>query len=202
MSTGHGPENQQQQPQWGHAAPAPMPGGNPQDDGANWHRVKLLGMCLLIGTVLLLVVRLGINLAAFIGADAIAANSSSGELGALGVGTGLATIVLLLANLLLSIIMLVLGILSAVAGRERARVGGIMIAVAIPVSVVLYWILNLIVAVILLASGVTDASSGDLPGRGYRISSAVDSVRAVLMVAVIGIGSFLVHSTARKQLSR
>lgn len=218
MTQGYGPEfgQQGQQPQWGQASPVPPPVGYPGSaghggmgagsqfgpgDGVNWRRVKLLGLLLLIGTVLLLLVRLGINLASFIGAEELAATDAGGEMGALGIGTGLAAIVLFLANLVLSLVMLVLGIMAAVMGRGRARTGGIMVAVTIPVSVALYWILSIIVAVILLATGMAETTTGELTGTGYRISAAVDALRALLMVAVIGLGSFFVHSTAAKKLA-
>lgn len=205
-----------EQPQWGQPAPSSMPGGYPGSaghsgtgtgpqfepgDGVDWRRVKLLGLILLVGSVLLLLVRLGINLASFIGAEELATSNGGGELGALGIGTGLATIVLFLANLVLSLIMLVLGIMAAVTGRGRARTGGIMVAITIPASVALYWILSIIVAVLLLATGMAETTTGELTGTGYRISAAVDALRALLMVAVIGVGSFFVHSTAAKKLA-
>src|SRR5699024_11991492 len=78
MTQGYGPEHGQQ-PQWGQASPAPAvpggypgaagsagPGAGPQfgpGDGVNWRRVKLIGLLLLGGTVLVLLLRLGINLA-------------------------------------------------------------------------------------------------------------------------------------------
>lgn len=210
------PPSPAQQPQWGHPSPAPLPGGYPGSaghgamgtgsqyglgDGVNWRRVKLLGLILLIGSALLLLVRLGMNLASFIGADELASSSTSGEMGALGVGTGLAAIVLFLANLVLSLAMLVLAVMAAVMGRGRARTGGIMVAVTIPVSVALYWIVSIIVAILLLATGMADSGTGELSGTGYRISAVVDALRALLMVAIIALGSYFVHSTAAKKLA-
>ncbi|MGO3209590.1 MAG: hypothetical protein ACTIJK_07330 [Brachybacterium sp.] len=206
----------EQQPQWGQASPAPVPGGYPGSagqggmgtgpqfgpgDGVNWRRVKLLGLILLIGTALLLLIRLGINLASFIGADEVAATDAGGEMGALGIGAGLTSLVLTIASHAVGLILFVLAIIAAVMGRGKARTGGIMVAVAVPASVVLYWIVTVIVAVVLLASGMADADTGELTGNGYRIAAAVDVLRNLLIIAIIGLGSFFVHSTAAKKLS-
>ncbi|MGP9538474.1 hypothetical protein ACT3SP_10705 [Brachybacterium sp. AOP43-C2-M15] len=204
------------QPQWGQTSPPPAPGGypgavgypgaggpaqSPAGDGVNWSRVKLLGLILLIGTALLLVVRLGINLTTFLGAEEIVAADSDAAPGAMGIGTGLAALALFLANLLLSLVMLVLGILAAVMGRGRARVGGIVVAVAIPLAVVLYWVLSIVVGIVLAVTGAVDPATAELSASDYRISTGIDTVRTVLMVAIIGVGSFLVHSTAAKKLA-
>lgn len=205
-----------QQPQWGQASPAPMPGGYPgsaghggmgtgpqigSGDGVNWRRVKLLGLILLIGTALLLLVRLGINLASFIGADDLAASDTGGEIGAVGLGSGLVSLALWVVNFLLGLIMLVLGIVAAVMGRGRARVGGIVVAAAFPVSIVLYWILTLVIAVILVATGVADDQTSAITSTGYRITAGANALHALVIVAIIGLGSFFVHSTATKKLS-
>ena len=55
-----------------------MPSGS--GDGVNWPRVKTLGIVLLIGAVLLLAIRVGIDLAAIVGADGVAASSAGGEI--------------------------------------------------------------------------------------------------------------------------
>lgn len=170
-------------------------------DGVNWRRVKLLGLMLLIGTVLLLLIRLGINLASFIGADEIAASDSGGEMGALGIGAGLTSLVLTIASHALGLVLFVLAIIAAVMGRGRARIGGSMVAIAVPVSVILYWIVTVIVAVALLGTGMADVDTGELTGAGYRIAAGVDVLRNLLVIAVIGLGSFFVHSTAAKKLS-
>ncbi|MDN5822493.1 MAG: hypothetical protein L0H39_13535, partial [Brachybacterium sp.] len=170
-------------------------------DGVKWKRVKLLGLILLIGTAVLLLLRLGINIATFIGADDLAASDAGGEIGAAGVGSSLASLVLYGLNFLVGFIMFVLGIFAAVMGRGRARVGGIVVAAAFPVSVVLYWILVFVMAVILVSTGGADDQTGAITSVGYRITAGTNSLHALVMVAIIGLGSFFVHSTASKKLS-
>ena len=208
------------QPQWGQASPAAAPGGDPgapqgagaqygmgtgpqfdMGDGVSWKRVKLIGLILLAGTAAVLLVRLGINLASFIGAEDMAATDTGGELGAAGVGSGLVSIVLYIVNFLLSAAMLALGIVAAVMGRGRARAGGIIVAAAIPVSIVLYWILTVLIAVILVASGGADDQTGALTATGYRITAGVTTLHALFIVVILALGSFFVHSTASKKLS-
>ena len=204
------------QPQWGQASPAGAPGGYPgaagqagmgsgphlgSADGVNWKRVKLIGLILLAGTALVLLLRLGINLATFIGADDIAANDSGGDVGAVGIGSGLASLVLYILNFLVGFIMFVLGIVAAVIGRGRARVGGIVVAAAIPVSVVLYWLLNIVMAVILMGAGAVDDQTGAITSAGYRITAGTSFLHTLVIVATLGLGSFFVHSTASKKLA-
>ena len=55
--------------------------------------------------------------------------------------------------------------------------------------------------VVLLATGVADADTGELTATGYRIAAGVDVLRNLLVIAVIGLGSFFVYSTAAKKLS-
>lgn len=196
---------------WGQASPA-APGGHPgaagrggpwpaPGEGVDWRRVRTLGRLLLIGTALLLVTRLGINLATFVAADELAVTDPSGTPGALLIGTGVTTLVLFVVNLLLSLGMMILGLLAAVKGRQRARVGGIVVAAAIPVSVVLYWILSVLVAVVLFSTGGADIATGQLTGSAYRLSAGIDALRTLLMVAVIALGSSFVHRTATRKLA-
>ena len=107
---------------------------------------------------------------------------------------------LFIANLLVSLVMMVLGIVAAVMGRGRARLGGILVAVGIPVATILYWILSIVMGIVLAASGAVDAS-GELTASHFRLVYGVDIVRAVLMGAAILLGAFFVHSTAKKKLS-
>ena len=196
---------------WAQASPAPSPGGYPgtsgavpaaSPDGANWPRVKTLGMVLLIGAALLLVIRVGIDLAAIIGADGIAASNAGGSVtGGVAIGSSLVLLLLYLANLLVSIVMMILGIIAAVMGRGRARLGGILVAAGIPVATILYWVLSFVMGFVLAASGSVDLDTGELAASHFRIVYGVDIIRAVLMVAVIGLGAFFVHSTAKKKLS-
>ncbi|MGO1894514.1 MAG: hypothetical protein ACTH1O_01605 [Brachybacterium sp.] len=204
------------QPQWGQSSPAGASGGYPgtvgrsdmgagpqfrPGDGVNWNRVKLIGLILLVGTVLVLLVRLGINLASFIGAEDMAATDTGGELGGVGIGSSLVGLVLYIANFLLGLSMFVLGIVAAVMGRGRARVGGIVVAAAIPVSIVLYWIFTVVMAAILMASGGADAESGAITSAGYRITAGATTLHALLIVALLGLGSYFVHRTASKKLA-
>ncbi|WP_394216529.1 hypothetical protein [Brachybacterium vulturis] len=204
------------QPQWSQPSPAAAPAGYPgaagqygmdtgpqfdTGDGVNWKRVKLIGLILLIGTVVLLLARLGVNLASFIAADDLAATDTGGEAGALGIGSGLASVLLYGLNFLVGFLMFALGIAAAVMGRGRARVGGIVVAVAIPVSVVLFWILAIVMAAILMATGGADDQTGAITAAGYRITAGTNALHALVMVAIIGLGSFFVHSTASKQLT-
>lgn len=204
------------QPQWGQASPAGAPGAYPgavgssglgngpevgTGDGVNWRRVKLIGLILLAGTALVLLLRLGINLATFIGADDIAASNSGGDVGVVGMGSGLVSLVLYILNFLVGFILFVLGVVAAVMGRGRARVGGIVVAAAIPVSVILYWVLNIVMAVVLMATGAADDQTGAITGTGYRITAGTNFLHVLVIVAMLGLGSFFVHSTATKKLS-
>jgi len=221
MSQGYGPEDGQQgqrgqQGQWGQSPP-PAAGGYPGSagyaaagtgpqfgpgDGVNWKRVRLLGLILLIGAGVLLLLRLGINLTMFIGAADISAagDGTGGDPGMTAIGSSLALLVLYPANWLIGVILLVLGIVAAVMGRGRARVGGIMVAVVIPLSVILYWILNVVVAFILVGVGVTDPDVG-LTATGYRISAGLDALHSIVIAGLVGLGAFFVFSTASKKLS-
>lgn len=216
MTQGYGPEHGQQ-PQWGQASPAPAvpggypgaagsagPGAGPQfgpGDGVNWRRVKLIGLLLLGGTVLVLLLRLGINLATFIAAEDLAASATGDDVGTVGMGSGLVSIVLYILNFVVGLALFMLGIVAAVMGRGRARVGGIVVAAAIPVSVALYWIVTIVMAVILVSTGVADGETGAITSTGYRITSGVNALHALVIVALLGLGAFFVHSTASKKLS-
>lgn len=218
------------QPQWGQASPAPQgqwgqgspapaatPGGYPgsaglsgtgtgpqygQADGVNWKRVKLIGLILLISTAVLLLVRLGINLATFIGAEDTAASEAGGEIGAVGIGSSLASLVLYILNFLVGLVMFVLGIVAAVMGRGRARVGGIVVAATIPVSVILYWVFTFVAGVIWgISMGASGATVEGSSTSVYYISAGTGVVHALLIVAILALGSFFVHSTASKKLS-
>ncbi|WP_422115594.1 hypothetical protein [Brachybacterium sp. UNK5269] len=203
------------QPQWGQASPTPAPGGAAQGsgypgasgapqfvpgDGVNWRRVKLIGQLLLIGVAVLLLVRLGMSLASFLMAPDMAADPLESGPGAVALGSSLATIVLALTNLVVSLAVLGLGIAAAVMGRGRARTGGIVVAVAVVASVVLFWIMAFVVAIILAALGMIDGS-GAISVDGYRINSVIEAIRQLVMVAVMAFGAYLVHSTATKRLS-
>lgn len=203
------------QPQWGQTTPPPAPGeypgstgypgagGGPQftpGDGVNWPRVKLLGLILLISTAVLLLIRLGSNLATFIAASDIASATGDTTPGAMALGGSLALIVLFIVNVIVSLVVIVVGIIAAVMGRGRARVGGIIAAAMIPVSVVVYWVLQIILGIVFFATGSVDAT-GELTATSYRISAGVDALRVLLMVGVIGLGSWYVYSTATKKLS-
>ena len=149
----------------------------------------------------LLVTRVGIDLAAIVGADGVAASSAGGEItGGVAIGSSLVLLLLFIANLLVSLVVMVLGIIAAVMGRGRARLGGVLVAVGIPVATILYWILSIVMGIVLAASGAVDAS-GELTASHFRLVYGVDIVRAVLMGAVILLGAFFVHSTAKKKLS-
>lgn len=200
------------QPQWGQASPA-APGGYPgaagqsglgtgpqfdAGDGVNWKRVKLIGLILLAGTVAVLLVRLGINLAIVVGADDMVASDTGGEVGAVGVGSSLVLLLLYGLNFLLGLVLFVLGIVAAVMGRGRARVGGIVVAAAIPVSVVLYWVFNFVTGVIL---GITGAIDGSSSTAVYYGTAGAGALHALLIVVILALGSYFVHSTASKKLS-
>lgn len=224
MTQGYGPEHGQQpqwgqaspaEPQWGQASPPAAPGGYPgaagqpgmgtgpqfgPGDGVNWKRVRLFGLILLIGAAVLLLLRLGINLSMFIGAADIAATNTGGDPGATAIGSSLALLVLYPTNWFVGIVLLTLGIIAAVMGRGRARVGGIIVAVAIPLSVILYWILNIVVGFLLVGIGVTDPSAG-LTATSYRISAGIDALHSIAIAATVGLGAFFVFSTATKKLS-
>lgn len=206
---GQGGQNPPPAPQWGQAAPAPVAGGYPgasgapqfvPGDGVNWRRVKRVGQILLIAVAVLLLVRLGMSLASFVLAPDLAGDSLESGPGAVAIGSSLATIVLALTNLAVSLAAIGLGIAAAVTGRGRARTGGIVVAVTVVVSVVLYWIMAFVVAIILAAMGMVDAS-GAISVDGYRINSVIEAIRQLVMVAIMAFGAYLVHSTATKHLT-
>lgn len=205
-------------PGWGQGSPGPTPGGYPgaaggypgaagavpvgSPDGANWPRVKTLGMALLIGAGLLLVIRLGIDLAAIVGAEGIAASNAGGSAtGGVAIGSSLVLLLLYIANLVVSLVVFVLGIIAAVMGRGRARLGGILVAVGIPVATVLYWILSIVMGFVLAATGAVDVETAELTASHFRMVYGVDLIRVVLVVGLIGLGAFFVHSTARRKLA-
>lgn len=208
--------------QWGQPSPAAAPGGYPgaaqspagpqfggqqyggqqfggpqgAGDGVNWQRVKLLGTLLLGGAALLLVLRVGVGLTQLVGADGTASVNAGGTPGAVGFGSSIVVLLLAIANLVVSLAMIVIGIMAAVSGRGKARAGGIIVAVAIPVAVVLYWIVLIIMSFVVVAA----TGDGYVSAGHFRLIYGVDLIRAVLMVAVIAYGAYMVHSTARKKL--
>ena len=203
-----------QQPQWGQASPDPAGGGyagssgypgasgTPQfvpGDGVKWSRVKLVGLILLISVALLLLIRLGLSLASFLMAPELAGDPFASEAG-MNLGSSLATILLAGANLIVSLAAIALGIAAAVMGRGRARTGGVVVAATVVVSVVLYWIMAVIVAIILAALGMVD-QYGSISVEGYRINAGIEAIRQLVMVAIMGVGAHLVHSTAKKRVS-
>ncbi|WP_232820158.1 hypothetical protein [Brachybacterium sp. YJGR34] len=180
---------------------APGPAGAPQfapAEQVNWGRVKLLGITLLVGSALLLLVRLGVDLASLVMAENLADESL--EPGGVAIGASLVTILLFIANIVLSLVVIGVGIAAAVIGRGRARVGGIVVAASIPVSVVLYWILSFVVGFIAGAMAFQDPAATGLSATTYRVSSGIDMLRVLVMGAVMLYASFLVYSTARRKL--
>ena len=212
------PEQPPAAPQWGQASPAApaqqpwgqaSPGGYPGStgyaggqpgtaDGVDWRRVKLLGLLLLIGTGVLLLVRLGINLTMFIGAEDLAASNSGGELGAAGIGSSLANLVLYCVNFLVALVLLGLGIAAAVMGRGRARMGGIVAIAGIVLSAVLFWIMVVLAGVVVgLLGGTADGTDTTTT----YLAAGAGILHAVVMAVILGVGAFLVHRTATKKLS-
>lgn len=211
-----------QQNQWGQPSPAAAPGGYPgaaqppagpqyagqqfagqqyagaqlAPDYVNWRRVKLLGLLLLGGAALLVIFRVGAGIGYIVGADVVSDASADGLPSAVGLGSSIVATLFAIGNLVVSLAMLVIAIMAAVTGRGKARVGGIIVAVAIPVAVVLSWIIGLIMTLIMFAA----STNGLLTANDYRIIYGVDLLRAILMVAVIAYGAYMVHSTARKKL--
>ena len=101
-------------------------------------------------------------------------------------------------NFLVGLIMCVLGIAAAVMGRARARVGGIVVAAAFPLSIVLYWIFVFLAGVLMGMLGAIDESTTT---GIYYVTAGTGVVHALVIVVIVAIGSFLVHSTASKKLS-
>jgi len=213
--------------QWGQPSPAAAPGGYPgaaqspagpqfggqqyggqqfggpqvAGDGVNWRRVKLLGTLLLGGAALLLILRLGVGLGQIFSADATEAVNTGGTPGAVGLGSSILVLLSAIGNLVVSLAMIVIGIMAAVTGRGKARVGGIIVTAAIPVAIILYWVLVIVLVVVFAAGGSVDMDTGVMAASDYRIIYSIDLIRAILMVAVIGYGAYLVHSTARTKLA-
>ena len=195
----------------GYAGASPAPGGSgypgavgasPQfmpGDGVNWLRVRTLGMSLLIGVALLLLIRLGASLASFLMADSLA--SGGEELGAMAIGGSLATLLLWVANVIVSLAVLVVAIVAAVVGRGRARIGGIVVAAAIPVAVITSWIIGFIVGVIFGVAAPGDPGVAGMTANGYRINAGVDALRVLVMIAIMAVGAWLVFDTAKKKLA-
>src|SRR5699024_11953108 len=77
----------------------------------------MLGMSLLIGMALLLLIRLGYSLASFLMADMLATGGE--DLGAMALGGSLVTLLLWVANVIVSLAVLVVAIMAAVMGRGK-----------------------------------------------------------------------------------
>lgn len=228
MTQGYGPGNGQQdqwgqqqpqwgqEPQWGQVSPAPAPGGYPggsgypgtsgfqsgggfaaPGDGVNWRRVKMLGMALLVSAGLLLLIRMSYAIAAFISAPELA--SSNEELSGLGLGMGLLSLVLMGANALVGTVVLVLGLVLAFTARERARLGGIIAAASIPLSIITYWIVAIVSAFLLIALGFAN-EAGEVTTGGYRITYVIDALRNLLIIGAVGLGGYFAFSTAAAKL--
>ena len=220
------PAPQSEQPQWGQPSPAPASdpwgqqsaqpafgspgeagypgavGATPQfmpGDGVNWPRVRMLGMSLLIGVALLLLIRLGYSLASFLMADTLATGGE--DLGAMALGGSLVTLLLWVANVIVSLAVLVVAIMAAVMGRGKARVGGIVVAVAIPVAVITSWIIGFIVGIVLGISASGDPATAAMTADGYRINAGIDALRVLVMIAIMAFGAWMVFDTAKKKLS-
>lgn len=206
---------QSAQPAFGSPAEAGYPGASPAPgagypgavgatpqfvpgDGVNWPRVRMLGMSLLIGVAVLLLIRLGTSLATFLLSDSLAAGNE--EPGAMAVGGSLATLLLWIANLIVSLAVMVLAIVAAVMGRGKARVGGIVVAAAIPVLAIVGFIIGLIVRVILMTQ-MMDPVTGETSATFFRIDAAVTAVWVLVAVAIMAFGAWLVFDTSKKKLS-
>ncbi|PMC77023.1 hypothetical protein CJ197_00805 [Brachybacterium sp. UMB0905] len=160
----------------------------------------MLGMLLLIGAALILLIRGGSNLAGIIGAEEQVAADAGGDLGAVGLGTGLISILLSIANFVVSLAVLVIGVITAIMGRGRARLGGILAAVIIVLAPILFFIGTFLMGMIGGITGMIDPNVGVTAGA-LRVILGVDLLRVLFVAAMIGLGGWFARSTAQKNLS-
>lgn len=170
---------------------APLAGAS----GVAWARVRTLGLVMVALSVLAVLCRVIVDVAsmAFTGAvldmqtgDPTGAAAGLGLLGILVGGTGI----------VLALALFVLAVIVAVTAREQARIGAIVVAVAVPLSALTYWVVGAITSGIVRAAIQDSFSTGAL-----IIPSAVDVVRILVIGAIYLVGSLMVVRTARRRLS-
>lgn len=124
-----------------------------------------------------------------------AAGASGGDgLAATALGGGLLALLMLLVNGVVSLGLLVVAIIVAVKARGRGRVGAIVVAGALVVAVILFWILRVIQAVTIDPSADPSAA-----GVWALILAAVEVGRGLLIAAALIVGAVMAHRWAKQQ---
>jgi hypothetical protein len=151
MTQGYGPNGtQNQQPQqWGQV---PQPGAGSYPGAPGFSAVPGAGgsstprklatwmLVLVIAVIAVRILREVVVFAAAFVSGAVTANGSAdGGLAAAGIG-GILAILLMIANVVVTLALLVFAIIVAVQASGRGRTGAIVVAATLIVAVVLYWI--------------------------------------------------------------
>ena len=172
-------------------------GAAPGQDGVAWKRIRTLGIAMIALSVLAVLARVILDLAYIIGAGA-AQDAQLGIQSGGAIGLGLANIAIGGGGVVLAFALFVIAVIVAVTAREKARLGGILVAVAVPVSAITYWVVSFIVGFIAGAMGLGPA--GMLTEGTVRATFGADIARILLIAVVYLVGSYFVLSTAKKKL--
>ncbi|GAA1734018.1 hypothetical protein [Brachybacterium phenoliresistens] len=172
-------------------------GATPGPDGVAWKRIRTLGIAMIALSVLAVLARLILDLAYIFGAGA-AQDAQMGIQSGGAIGLGLANLVIGGGGVVLAFALFVIAVIVAVTAREKARLGGILVAVAVPVSAIAYWVLSFVVGFIAGAMGLGPA--GLLTEGTVRATFGADIARILLIGVVYLVGSYFVFSTAKKKL--
>lgn len=163
----------------------------------NWSRARTLGIALLVISVLSLLVSLGvgISLVVFGGSGAMA----SDELSGLAAGSSIIYVLLGLVDGFVTLCLFILAVVTIFLTTERARVGAIIIGAGIIVSIICYWIGTIALGLI---AGVTGDIPGEITAGEGAVVYGLDLLRVLVFGILFVVGSYLVHSTAKKKLAQ
>ena len=207
MSQGYGQQNNSMDPygqqpageqQWGQA---PAPAGYPGSAGATTgtspapsSTIDKLTKWLLILAIAVVGVRLLQFIIGVIAGFALSAPAAAGgDIGGTALGGGIVALLMMLVNGLVSLALLVLAIVVAVQARGRGRTGAIIVAGALVVAVVLFWILYAIQVV--TVGGAADPSSVN---TWHLVISVLDIGRGLLIAAALIVGAIMARRWAKQ----
>jgi hypothetical protein len=151
----------------------------------------LLYLAIGVGVLRILVLVVSF-IAGFASGAAGAAGSMDGAAAALGLG-GIASILLGIGNLLLSLALLVIATILIFQTSGRGRIGAIVVAAAVVLAVVVYWIMNLIFSVI--AAGMGDPSGA---GAVNLIWAILEIGRMLLFIIAMLVGAWMTRAWVRQ----
>src|SRR5699024_4812963 len=105
---------------------------------------------------------------------------------------GIASILLLLLNGLVSLALLVLAIITAVQARGRGRTGAIIVGGTIVAAIVLYWLLVLVRVI------ASEAAGPGAVGAISIVTPVLEGLRFLLVAAALIVGAVMTRRWAKQ----